>query len=102
MQRGTSHGSASQDDRRDDAVGLRAASVVALIFGVICIGIGLAYLFSERFITFALGTTTQGWAWSKLLGETWSRLASKFVFSAASLAFGGYLVYVAFAGVPAP
>jgi hypothetical protein len=29
-------------------------------------------------------------------------LASKFVFSAASLAFGAYLIYVAFAGVPPP
>jgi hypothetical protein len=77
-------------------------SIGMLIFGIILLGIGFGYLFSDRFITFALGNTTQGVIWSKLLGEKWSRLVSKLVFSAAAMAFGAWCVYGAFYGLPAP
>jgi hypothetical protein len=77
-------------------------SIVMLIFGFILLGIGFGYLFSDRFIAFALGTTTQGVIWSKLLGEKWSRLVSQLVFSAVAMAFGAWCIYGAFYGVPAP
>lgn len=77
-------------------------SVFILIFGVVFLGIGFGYLFSDRFIAVALGTTTQGVIWNKLLGEKWSRLASRVVFSAVAMAFGAWCIYCAFYGVPAP
>ncbi len=66
--------------------------------GVICIGLGLAYLFSPRFSKWALDSTSQGAMWKRLVGEQRAPLVAKFVFSLVSIAVGAWLIYSAWTG----
>ena len=68
------------------------------ILGVVCIGIGLAYLFSTRFSQWALTRTSRGRMWSRMVGEQRAPLVAKYVFSLVSFAFGAWLVYRAYNG----
>jgi threonine/homoserine/homoserine lactone efflux protein len=69
---------------------------VNLLFGIIFIAIGLAYIFSRRFTDFALGMTSQGAMWVRWLGPRWAKLVARSAFGAISIAFGAYVIYVAF------
>ena len=62
-------------------------------FGVIFVAIGLAYLLSARFADIALGWTSQGILWEKLLGERRARLVARFFFSLVSIALGVWIIY---------
>src|SRR5437588_7782415 len=55
--------------------------LVVLVTGILSVAVGLGYLFSARFTGFAMNNTAQGVFWTRLLGERWSALAAKFVFS---------------------
>ena len=74
---------------------------VNLLFGIIFIAIGLAYIFSRRFTDFALAMTSQGNMWVRWLGSRWAKLVARSAFGAISIAFGVYVIYVAFHPWPA-
>lgn len=71
---------------------------VALIFGVISIGIGFAFFVSPTFGNVAYNTTTEGNLWKSLVGEKWAPLVAKYLFSLAGFAFGVWLIYSAIWG----
>jgi hypothetical protein len=68
------------------------------IIGVVCVGIGLAYLLSPRFSEWAMAKTSQGRMWSKMVGEANAPTFAKYVFSLVSFAAGAYFIYCAYRG----
>jgi hypothetical protein len=71
---------------------------VHVVFGVIFIAIGLAFLLSPGFGKFAYESTWQGTMWKKLVGEKWAPAVAKFFFSFVSIAFGVWVIYSSIMG----
>ena len=71
---------------------------VHVVFGVIFIAIGLAYLLSARFTDIALGWTSQGILWERLLGDRWARLVARFFFWLVSIALGAWVIHSVWQG----
>jgi hypothetical protein len=65
---------------------------VGVVLGVVCIALGLAYVFSPRFADIAFAYTSQG-LWKKLVGERWAPHVARYLFSLVSIAFGLWVIY---------
>jgi hypothetical protein len=57
-------------------------------FGVICIAVGAAYLFSPRFVEWTLTKDQTGRMWARKLGHDRAAVAMRFAFSAILIGLG--------------
>jgi len=69
-----------------------------VIMGILFIGIGLGFLLSTRFGAFVIRTDGRGVFWAKLLGEKWTPIVLRFVFSLIAIVAGGMMIYSAVYG----
>jgi hypothetical protein len=67
---------------------------VRLATSIVIIVIGMAYIFSRRFAAFALGMTSQGNMWVRLLGPKWAMFVARSVFGLLSIGIGAYVAYL--------
>ena len=69
-----------------------------MIGGTVFIAIGIAFIVSPKFSSFAMASTGQGIFWTKLLGPRWAPHAPKFIFSLMSIAAGVWVIYAGIYG----
>jgi hypothetical protein len=71
--------------------------IFELMLGAFCLGIGIAYIVSPRFVEWMLTKDRTGQMWVRRLGRERAIFAMRRVFSVVLIAFGICLLYFSYA-----